>query len=102
MLIALPAGIHPYNRAGGYFDHIAHTIVLYQMLGRDALREPDTALPTIIHELAHWYQSNHLGYRRTSTVNTHRHRAWSDACWIASTRIYPDAGLGSAEFKYRR
>lgn len=102
MVIALPAGIHPYNRAGGYFDHVANTIVLYQDLGRQALSEPGSAIPTIIHELAHWYQHNALGYVQTSTENIHRHKTWSDVCWLASTRLYPDADLDRAEFNYRR
>jgi hypothetical protein len=94
LLIALPAGIHPYNRNIAYYDHEGNAVVLYQDLGRQALRGDLAAIiPTIQHELAHWYQHHALAYTRTSTVNVHRHRTWSEACYRASVRLWPDADL---------
>jgi len=40
MVLALPRGIHPYNRASGYFDPVANTIVLYQEEGGTACATP--------------------------------------------------------------
>jgi hypothetical protein len=103
MVIALPAGIHPYNRgSGGYFDPAANTVVLYQDLGRLAMRKPESTLTTIQHELVHWAQHHLLGYERASTVNVHRHRTWAEGCWLASTRLWPEAELERKEFNTRR
>jgi hypothetical protein len=105
LFIALPAGIHPYNRAEGYFDWAANAIVTYQERGRLLLRSPIS--PSVIefitdlirHELCHWFQWRHLGYERTSTVNVHRHGTWSRACYVASTRLWPEAGLEEWQFR---
>src|SRR4029453_3646108 len=103
--VALPRGIHPYNRNSGYFDPAGNAIVVYQELGRLALRA--FAKPEVVkhitdlvrHELCHWYQWRYLHYERTSTVNCHRHPTWSRACYVASTRLWPDAGLQEWMFR---
>ncbi|QVL50775.1 MAG: hypothetical protein KFB96_10435 [Thiocapsa sp.] len=91
LVIPLPAGIHPYNRAGGYYDPEGQAIVLYQDLGRAAIKHgpTDGVRATIRHELAHVYQHHALAYRPTSTLNVHRHRTWEQACFDASMSLWP-------------
>jgi len=90
LCVALPAGIHPYNRNSGYFDSEGNAIVLYQDLGRVALAgRLDEIAPTIQHELAHWYQFRALGEKHAgSSTNVHRKKTWSRACEIASARLW--------------
>lgn len=92
LFIALPCGIHPYNRASGYYDHCGNAIVAYQLLGREALAG-DLDIDFIRHELAHWHQFRVQGYTQVSTVNAHRHSTWGTACYLASLRLWPKAGL---------
>jgi hypothetical protein len=101
LIIALPFGIHPYNRAGGYFDPEANAFVAYQKLGRRILREGVAAAGLegfIQHELAHWYQHNELKYARTSSVNVHRHRTWKEACYVATRNLWPEYKLELLQF----
>ena len=94
-VVALPSGIHPYNRNGGYFDQGAKAIVLYQAYGRLAISAANKGIlplaieQVIIHELAHWYQINVLGYKKTSTVNVHKHPTWTQACFDITERLFP-------------
>lgn len=37
LIVILPAGIHPYNKAAGYYADGTNAIVLYQRAARDAL-----------------------------------------------------------------
>jgi hypothetical protein len=101
-IVALPAGIHPYNRNSAYFDPVAQMIVLYQHVGRLALRAEVAPIPepvrrTVQHELAHWFQHVTLGYTGDGR-RCHRHRTWGEACFRASLRLWPDAGLMRKHF----
>lgn len=97
LLIALPCGIHPYNRAGGYYDPDGCAIVFYQDLGRSALAG-DLDIDTVRHELAHWHQCVVQGYKKTSTVNPHRHRTWAEACYLASVNLWPQVQIERSMF----
>ena len=96
LVVALPSGIHPYNRNGGYLDPRANAIVLYQAYGRMAITGAKKELlplgveQVIIHELGHWYQLNVLGYKKTSTVNVHKHLTWSKSCFEITNRLFPE------------
>lgn len=102
-VIALPSGIHPFNRAAGYYEPVSNWIVFYQELGRLALSQPEhpAVLRVVQHELCHWAQFNLLESDGFSS-NCHRLSSWSEACWQASTKLWPDAALERAEFNYRR
>jgi len=101
MIIMLPTGIHPYNKAAGYFDAEANTIVGYQHYGREILERGVKAHgfdSFVQHELAHWYQFNVLGYAQTSTLNVHRHKTWKEACWTATKNLWPQYKLDLIQF----
>lgn len=96
MIIALPAGIGPYNRNPGYWDHHSNSIVAYQDWGRQLLAKGIHAAclkPFVTHELAHLYQYRILGYSKKSTVNAHRDKTWAEACFIATNNLWPELGL---------
>ena len=96
LVIALPAGIHPYNKAGGYIDGGANAMVIYQHLGREALREAKNGnLPLsvehfLIHEFSHWYQRNVLKASFPPSVNAHVHISWSQSCFEITNRLFPN------------
>lgn len=92
LVIGLPAGIHPYSRACAYYDPEGNAIVLYQHLGREAIQDgaTDQVISTIRHELIHVHQYHVQGYRKTSTVNVHRHATWQTGCYLASRQLWRD------------
>lgn len=100
LIIALPAGIHPYNRASGYFDPEANAFVAYQKLGRRirSTAESERLDSFIQHEMAHWYQHRVLRYVSTSSVNVHRHRTWKEACYVATKNLWPEYKLELWQF----
>ena len=101
MLIALPAGIHPYNRNPGYIDPVANIIVAYQDWGRDLLSKGIKApflKDFVTHELAHWYQYGVLGYSKKRSVNAHRDASWAEACFIATNNLWPELQLTRQHF----
>ena len=92
LLIALPAGIHPYNRSSAYFDNMANAIVLYQDLGKLVINSgeiPNRMINTVRHELAHWYQFRFLGENGTGKTNVHRKASWMQACYVATESLAP-------------
>ena len=101
MLIALPAGIHPHNRNGGYFDAASNAIVAYQDIGSAILRD-GTACPGLAHfvqhELGHWYQFQVLGEKAKGSTNVHRLASWSEACFVATGNLWPDRVMTRDQF----
>jgi hypothetical protein len=97
LLITLPAGIHPYNKAGGYYANATNTIVLYQRHGRAALKN-DLDLMVVAHELAHWYQLRFLKEAGKSSVNFHRRKSWMEACYVATRNLWPELALEAWQF----
>lgn len=97
LIIALPAGIHPYNKSSGYYVNKSNTIVLYQQLGRAALSDK-LNLMTVAHELAHWYQLRFLGEKGEGTTNMHRRSSWMDACYEATCNLWPELKLARWQF----
>lgn len=97
LLIALPAGIHPYNRAGGYYDHLHNAIVLYQHFGHDALYGTLDLL-VVAHELAHWYQVRCLKDTEPRATNPHRRKSWMESCFIGTSNLWPELELTLQDF----
>ena len=99
LVVALPTGIHPYNKLGGYYDDSVNAIVLYQRIGRLAIDGKYTEIKNIIqHELAHWYQFKHLGEKGNTTTNIHRKASWSQACFVATQNLFPNLKLQRWQF----
>ena len=97
LLIALPAGIGPYNKSGGYYVPSLNYIVMYQLLGRRALSNK-IDLMLIVHELAHWYQRRSLGETGEGTTNSHRRKSWMDACFVATQNLWPELSMDRWQF----
>lgn len=98
LIIALPAGIHPYNKSSAYYDPAGNAIVLYQNLGRRAIAGNLAAItPTVQHELCHWYQRQILGYHQST--NVHRVKSWSEACYVATSNLWPVLGMTYEQFR---
>lgn len=101
MLVALPAGIHPYNRNGGYFDAASNTIVAYQDIGSAILRDGTGYAglePFVQHELAHWFQFKVLGEKAKGSTNVHRLASWSEACFVATGNLWPELAMTRDQF----
>lgn len=97
LLIALPAGIGPYNKSGGYYVPKLNYIVMYQHSGRPALvNKIDYML--IAHELAHWYQYRSLGETGEGPTNIHRRKSWMDACFLATQNLWPELNMERWQF----
>lgn len=97
LLIALPTGIGPYNKSGGYYVLSLNYIVMYQDFGRRALSN-DIDLLLIAHELAHWYQHRCLGETAAGTTNLHRKKSWMDACFVATQNLWPELNMERWQF----
>lgn len=97
LLIALPAGISPYNKSGGYYVPRLNYIVMYQRLGRRALGNK-IDLMLIAHELAHWYQCRSLDEKGEGKTNSHRRKSWMDACFVATQNLWPELNMERWQF----
>lgn len=107
-LVALPSGIHPYNKVSAYYDLTANAVVLYQQRGCDALhmalqKKPSVSLEvhnTLIHELAHWYQFNFLlDGNPIPEGKVHSHHTWSEACHLITSRLIKKSPYDLNHFK---
>ena len=101
MLVALPAGIHPYDRNPGYYDTSGNAIVAYQDWGRSIRRhgvDSPILKDFVQHELAHWFQHHILGESGGSTVNIHRRTSWSESCFVATSNLWPELGMTRIQF----
>lgn len=97
LIVTLPAGIHPYNKAAGYYADATNAIVLYQRAGRAALNNR-LDLMIVAHELAHWYQRRFLKEAGVSSVNIHRRKSWMEACYVATRNLWPELALEAWQF----
>ncbi len=98
MLLILKAGIHPYNRASGYYHPDNNLILGYQCYGEC---DDEASIRAFIqHEVAHWHQWHVQGYRDTgSSMNVHRTKSWQEACFIATCNLWPELGLTRDAFR---
>jgi len=89
-IVVLDTGIHPYNRAGGWYSHSENLILLYQP-DKSLRWTPEAVVRdrtmVIIHELAHWRQW-HLHDGPVNSETAHRVRSWKMACMEASRSLW--------------